>query len=359
MMSARNSDPSLEVWKCIEGCSNYEVSTLGRVRNKSRNYVMKNKCGRAGYQHIDIVRDNKATRTAYLHRLVAEAFLPNTEGRKTVNHKNHDRSDNTVTNLEWATHSEQNAHKRKSVHRGRGHKVRRIDTVTGEILQVHDGIEAAGRWVLSNGHTENSCAPKRISDACRGKQSPIRFGFKWEYEPIEEIESEIWKSIPRRIVFGREGLMVSSLGRVKDTSAGRLRRSHNNSCGYPVLIIEGRHVLIHRLVAMVFIPNPEGKRIVNHIDGITTNAKLSNLEWATDSENVIHAYRTDLIRNKYMKRVVQYDLLMNKIQEFESAAEAIRSTGINKSSLYPCCQGKVKSAGGFIFRYEERRTDES
>lgn len=53
-------------------------------------------------------------------------------------------------------------------------------------------------------------------------------------------------------------------------------------------------VSIHRLLAMTYIPNPHNKRTVNHIDGNKLNNSLSNLEWATDSENVQHAYNTGL-----------------------------------------------------------------
>ena len=57
-----------------------------------------------------------------------------------------------------------------------------------------------------------------------------------------------------------------------------------------------KKVAIHRLLALHFIPNPDNKRTVNHIDGDKTNNALSNLEWASDSENIQHAYDNDLNR---------------------------------------------------------------
>ena len=53
-------------------------------------------------------------------------------------------------------------------------------------------------------------------------------------------------------------------------------------------------VLVHRLVGIAFIPNPSGKRTINHKDGVKSNNNVSNLEWATDSENAIHAFNTGL-----------------------------------------------------------------
>jgi hypothetical protein len=64
--------------------------------------------------------------------------------------------------------------------------------------------------------------------------------------------------------------------------------------GYHCITIRGKKFRIHRLVAMAFIPNPENKREVNHIDGNKDNNHVSNLEWVTSSENMCHAYRTGL-----------------------------------------------------------------
>ena len=59
---------------------------------------------------------------------------------------------------------------------------------------------------------------------------------------------------------------------------------------------------LHQLIAQTFIPNPENKPIVNHIDGNTLNNCVSNLEWCTQSENMQHAIRTGLINSETMKQ---------------------------------------------------------
>ena len=103
---------------------------------------------------------------------------------------------------------------------------------------------------------------------------------------------------------------------------------------------------LHILVAEVFIENPEKKKQVNHKDGNKLNAKLTNLEWCTASENSQHAHDTGL--NPTTKHIIQYDKKINKIKEFKSQTEA--STELNRN-ISKFCNGKRKTAGGFIFKF--------
>lgn len=97
----------MEIWKNIEGYPNYQVSNLGNVRNinfnrTSKTKVLKSCIDGKGYQYVALYKDGKR-KCSKVHRLVAQAFLPNPNNYKEVNHKDEDKTNNCVDNLEWCT----------------------------------------------------------------------------------------------------------------------------------------------------------------------------------------------------------------------------------------------------------------
>lgn len=115
-------------------------------------------------------------------------------------------------------------------------------------------------------------------------------GYKKEvkcFVPEVEEDMEIWKPTVQDDYY-----TVSSEGRVSHN--GRILSGTVHYDGYIFVNIRGKNYAKHRVVAEAFIPNPENKPFVNHIDGNRQNNKVGNLEWCTQSENIKHAYKNNL-----------------------------------------------------------------
>ena len=109
-------------------------------------------------------------------------------------------------------------------------------------------------------------------------------------------------------------------------------------------------LLIHRVVAQAFIPNPNNCPQVNHKDENKTNNCVSNLEWCTAKYNTNYGSGKRRGANKESLPVVCMDLYGNEIKTFSSITDAKKQTGANNISAV--CKGKLKTSGGFKWRYK-------
>jgi len=336
-----------EIWKPIDQFPNYNVSNLGNIKNIITNKLLKIMC-KDGYCNISLVNDEKQ-KTFKVHRLVALAFIENPENKSDVNHKDKNKINNQVSNLEWMTRKENNIHRCKDliITTNKNKPIFRIDKNTDEILEKYNSIEDAATWVFNNELTKNIHNGRNAIGNCINGLSKISYGFKWSLEPqVEYLEGEIWKKVSNTI----KTYWVSNLGRFKNSFGVIMNNYKKPVSGYISVGIDNITYRLHRIVALTFIENPENKEQVNHIDGNKTNNAVSNLEWVTNQENQIHKFKTGL-GNNFTRKIGQYDLEYNLIKEFGSIAGAAKELNIGKGNIRGVLTSYRKTAGGFIFKY--------
>ena len=168
---------------------------------------------------------------------------------------------------------------------------------------------------------------------------------------------EEWKDIE-----GYEGLyQVSNTGKVKSlhyrgTDKQEILTPINNSHNRLQINLYGREKSfpsIHVLVAQHFIPNPENKPIVHHIDHNPLNNNVNNLMWVTEEEH--KALHPEVFEASVVKKsipIMQYTLDGQFVKEYPSAREVERQTNIHNAHITACCKGKQKTAGGFKWQYK-------
>lgn len=163
----------MENWKVIEEASNYEISDCGNVRNKTTKRILKGRITKNGYLQVSLKIDNiQKFQNRYIHRLVAIHWLEKKDYLE-VNHKDGNKLNNNMNNLEWVTPAENQEHKRAIL--GKNKTSQRVIgqfSLTGEFIKKFDSILEAA---TSFGKTRVN-----IDNALQGKQKTA-YGFIWRY----------------------------------------------------------------------------------------------------------------------------------------------------------------------------------
>ena len=175
---------------------------------------------------------------------------------------------------------------------------------------------------------------------------------------------EEWRDIE-----GYEGMyQVSNLGRVrsldrhvknwvgKKLMKGKMISVCNDGRGYLLVNLwknnKPKNIRTHRLIAKAFIPNPENKPQINHINGDGTDNRIENLEWCTASENIQHAHNTGLASNVNKRKKISMKSLDGKtLFIFDSILEASIITGYPNTGICDCCRGGRATSKGYKWEY--------
>jgi hypothetical protein len=300
----------MEIWKHVVNYHEYEVSSLGRIRRNGKCLKPKGKV----YAIVNLSKDG-IVGTFRLHRLIAETFLPNPESLKVVNHKDGNKLNNILSNLEWTTYSGNALHAKETGLINHTSKKVKMVTCDGNVTIFSSKKEA----IDSLGISEHPI--KKRSGIYHAKNYSLTWG-----DDIEERNlALVWKPVP-----GFDDFVVSECGEVWNIKT-RSKMIPHESYGYLKVNMKDslgikKHVLVHRAVASAFLDNPEKYPVVNHKNGNKKDNNLENLEYCSHARNAAHAVETGLVKRTTIVQKID-PITYEIIGTYDSFKDAAREYG--------------------------------
>lgn len=283
-----SDNKEIEIWKPIPDVEYedlYEISNLGNYRNKSTSQLLKPFLA-GKYMMASLSKPGRKLKRYLVHRLVACAFVDDPDDdpdKNVVNHIDGNKFNNASSNLEWTTLSQNSVHARQVLKQRKTNK---------KIISIdNDGIETEYESIIIAARQLN-IRRQYITECARGQKDQIA-GYKWKYADVNNnapiVDLATMKKISDYEEFKKfPGYYINEYGQIYGKNKSQYL-IHNITDGYPKIMLyckaQPKCYYVHVLVAKIFIPNPDNKPIVDHIDNDKTNCHVSNLRWVNHSEN--------------------------------------------------------------------------
>lgn len=299
---------SKEQWRPIARYDGlYLVSDCGHVKDARDDQALPMYPDKDGYQLVHFKYEGKRY-TEKVHRLVAEAFIPNTDGKPTVNHINEVKDDNRVSNLEWATYLEQ-------IHHGTRDERAMESIDTRPVMQLAENGDCVGRYEsVRNAARVVGRKPEAIVDCLKGRSQKCA-GFRWIYETPET---------------------PLKTGREKNRPVAQIDFDGATVCIHPSVQAAARSVGI----------SPSG--ICLCIGGKRRTA--GGFRWKYDETGAYADYE-DKQTSDMKIPILQFDADGNFLNEFDSVTAAAKAVRRSTGEICRCLKGRRKTCGGYQWRY--------
>src|ERR1700678_3633727 len=269
-------------WKIIPDYPNYKIYTDGTIYNIKTNKEFKGFISSSGYKSVNLL-DGLVRKQYLIHCLLAKCFIENPDNKPIVDHIDRNKLNNDLSNLRWCTPSQNSSN------------IRKRNNTTSKYKGVH---------LIKNGAWKSSFTFDNIYYYLGTYDTEIQAAKAYDKKAKEFNPEFAWtKFIDDTFAFipgypdykiNKEGIILNIktnkylFGNVSNYK--RVSLSNNN----------GRYrELIHRLLALTFIPNPDNKPIVDHIDRNKLNNDLSNLRWCSQIENSHNRHKRNNTSSKY------------------------------------------------------------
>lgn len=273
----------------------YKINEQGEIFNTKTNKQLYGSIKSNGYKSVTLTI-NGIKKSYMIHRLVALTFIPNPNNLPQVNHKDRNKINNNVDNLEW--------------------------------VSANDNL-------------------KHVRETSQIKRQEIK------NLDIDVKNDPDWKQyLDTNYYFCKDG-RGANIKTKKFLNSCLKNQNGNSYYAYYLYINKQRKcILVHRLIYELFSGNIiKNNEQINHIDGNKENNCFSNLEKVTRSENMKHSF---YVLKHNIKAVEQYDSNNNLIQSYSSMSEAARATGFDVSGISQAVNGKMKMYKNYYWKLKNK-----